>query len=61
MHYSEIEMAESMSTLTKISARNPVCSYVIVLMRVAIYFEYSAKQAYLKICIQKFIEPVAML
>ena len=54
-------MAESMSTLTKISARNPVCSYVIVLMRVAIYFEYSAKQAYLKISIRKFIEPVAML
>ena len=25
MHYTEIEMAESMSTPTKISARNPVC------------------------------------
>ena len=25
MHYSEIEMAESMSASTKISARNPVC------------------------------------
>ena len=25
MHYCEIEMAESMSTSTKISARNPVC------------------------------------
>ena len=25
MRYSEIEMAESMSTSTKISARNPVC------------------------------------
>ena len=25
MHYTEIEMAESMSTTTKISARNPVC------------------------------------
>ena len=25
MHYSEIEMAESMWTSTKISARNPVC------------------------------------
>ena len=25
MHYSEIEMAESMSTSTKISARDPVC------------------------------------
>ena len=25
MHYTEIEMAESISTPTKISARNPVC------------------------------------
>ena len=25
MHHTEIEMAESMSTPTKISARNPVC------------------------------------
>ena len=25
MHYTEIEMAESMTTPTKISARNPVC------------------------------------
>ena len=25
MHYTEIEMAESMSTPTKISARNPLC------------------------------------
>ena len=25
MHYNEIEMAESISTSTKISARNPVC------------------------------------
>ena len=25
MHYTEIEMAESMSTSTDISARNPVC------------------------------------
>ena len=25
MYYTEIEMAESMSTTTKISARNPVC------------------------------------
>ena len=25
MHYTEIEMAESMSTPTKISGRNPVC------------------------------------
>ena len=25
MHYTEIEMAENMSTSTKISARNPVC------------------------------------
>ena len=25
MHYTEIEMAESMSAPTKISARNPVC------------------------------------
>ena len=25
MHYTEVEMAESMNTPTKISARNPVC------------------------------------
>ena len=54
MHYTEIEMAESMSTKTKIFARNPV----VVLMRVATYFEYSARPAYLKICFQKFIKPV---
>ena len=30
-------------------------------MRAAICFEYSARPAYLKICIRKFIKPVAML
>ena len=47
-------MMEIMSTTTKIFARNPV----VVLMRVATHFEYSARTAYLKICIQKFIKPV---
>ena len=54
MHYTEIEMMEIMSTTTKIFARNPV----VLLMRVATHFEYSARTAYLKICIQKFIKPV---
>ena len=34
--------------------------YVVVLMRFAICFEYSASPAYQKICIRKFIKPVAM-
>ena len=32
--------------------------YVVVLMKVAIYFEYSARPAYLKICVRNFIKPV---
>ena len=46
MHYTEIEMAEIFA------------GYVVVLMRVAICFEYQARPAYLKICIRKFLKPV---
>ena len=35
--------------------------YVVVLIRVAICFEHLERPAYLKICIRKFIKPVAML
>ena len=58
MHYTEIEMAESMSTQTKISARRFLPAIFVVLVRVAICFEYPARAAYLKICIQKFLKPV---
>ena len=40
MHYTEIETAESMSTKTKIFARNPV----VVLMRVATYLHTNIQQ-----------------
>ena len=51
MHYSEIEMAESMSASTKILQEIQFAGYVVVLMIFAICFEYSARPAYLKICI----------
>ena len=51
MHYSEIEMAESMSASTKISARNLVCRLCGGYMLYAICFEYASRPAYLKICI----------
>ena len=35
-----------------------VAGYVVVLMKVATCLKYSARQAYLKICSQKFIKPV---
>ena len=59
MHYTEIEMAESMSTSTKISARNPVCRlcggshesrYMLQI--------FSKAGLYLKIFIRKFIKRV---
>ena len=51
MHFTEIEMV----TPTKISARNPVCR-LCSCMKVATCFDYSARSAYLKICVRKFIK-----
>ena len=48
MHYTEVEMAESMATP----------GYVEVLLTVSICFEYPARRAYLKISIQKLRKPV---
>ena len=56
MHYGKIKMAESMSTSMKISQEIQFASYVVVLMRVAMCFEYSARLAYLRICIEKYIK-----
>ena len=43
MHYSEIEMAER-----RFLQEIQFAGYVVVLMRVAICFEYSARPAYLR-------------
>ena len=50
MHYSEIEMAKSMSTQRRFLQEIQFTDYVVVLMRVAICFEYLAWPPYLKIC-----------
>ena len=45
-----------MSTSMKISQEIQFASYVVVVMRVAMCFKYSARLAYLRICIEKYIK-----
>ena len=61
MHYCEIEMTESMSTSTKISARNPVCRLCGGSHESRYMLRIFSKAGLSKICIRRFIKPVAML
>ena len=54
MHYTEIEMAESMTTPKKKSSLQAMWWF----SRVLLCFEYSARPAYLNICVRKVIKPV---
>ena len=62
MHYCEKSKRRKACPLQRRFLQEiQVAGYVVVLMRVAICLEYSARPAYLKICVWKFIKPVAML
>ena len=54
MHYTEIEMAESMTTPKKKSSLQAMWWF----SRGSLCFEYSARPAYLNICVRKVIKPV---
>ena len=54
MHYTEIEMAESMITPKKKSSLKAMWWF----SRVSLCFEYSARPAYLNICVRKVIKAV---